>query len=73
MEEFFERRMGHLGPRQLLRQLPFAAQSANVRQAERLCENSGFFTISRRSFSGVANLMVQLDQSAPKSGNFWHL
>ena len=29
--------------------------------------------ISRRSFSGVANLMVQLDQSAPKSGNFWHL
>ena len=21
----------------------------------------------------VANLMVQLDQSAPKSGNFWHL
>ncbi len=29
--------------------------------------------ISRRSFSGVANLMVQLDQSVPKSGNFWHL
>jgi hypothetical protein len=25
--------------------------------------------ISRRSFSGVANLMVQLDQSVPKSGH----
>jgi hypothetical protein len=25
--------------------------------------------ISRCSFSGVANLMVQLDQSVPKSGN----
>ena len=32
MEEFFERRMGHLGPRQLLRQLPFAAQNAVCRQ-----------------------------------------
>jgi hypothetical protein len=48
-------------------------QSPEVCYAERLCENSGFFMNSRRSFSGVANLMVQLDQSAPKSGNFWHL
>jgi hypothetical protein len=40
---------------------------------QRLCETSGFFMISRRSFSGAAKLMVQLDHSARESGNFWHL
>jgi hypothetical protein len=50
-----------------------SAATANGGFVRRLCENWGFLMISRCSFSGVANLMVQLDQSAPKSGNFWHL
>jgi hypothetical protein len=50
-----------------------SAATANGGFVRRLCENSRFFMISRRSFSGVASLMVQIDQSAPKSGNFWHL
>jgi hypothetical protein len=48
------------------------AATPKVGFVRRLCENSGFFMISRRWFSGVANLMVQLDESVPESGNFWH-
>ena len=65
-------RCGAASPKQTFK-LAAAFVGIDDCSAERLCENSGFFMISRCSFSGVANLMVQLDQSVPKSGNFRHL
>ena len=65
-------RCGAASPKQTFK-LAAAFVGIDDCSAERLCENSGFFMISRCSFSGVANFMVQLDQSVPKSGNFRHL